>query len=226
MPYQLREDLSLCRVSNHLVFLDVQRDSYFLLPDALERALVAHIDGDEAENACITELVDRNILSESTAAPRGFTPVIESPSRSAIEEDPRSPRLHLQTYLEVLATVCYTKLQLRTRNLKDILDGFVAYREEKLSRSHGRGATHSTEESLLTAVRTFRHTRLHVPIETSCLLDSLAIARYLSRRTFRTSIVFGVALDPFSAHCWVQAGELALNETVGDANSHTPIRVI
>ena len=59
-----------------------------------------------------------------------------------------------------------------------------------------------------------------------CLLDSIALVRFLARRGLYAQLVFGVTDDPFSAHCWVQAGDLVLNDTVGDVSAHTPIRVI
>ena len=36
----------------------------------------------------------------------------------------------------------------------------------------------------------------------------------------------GVTSEPFAAHCWVQAGDIVLNETLSDANAHTPIRMV
>jgi Transglutaminase-like superfamily len=35
--------------------------------------------------------------------------------------------------------------------------------------------------------------------------------------------VFGVNADPFEAHCWVQAGSVVLNDTLGRVSSFTPI---
>ncbi|WP_434213483.1 lasso peptide biosynthesis B2 protein [[Pseudomonas] boreopolis] len=57
-------------------------------------------------------------------------------------------------------------------------------------------------------------------------MDSLSLLRFLSRRELPANIVFGVTLAPFAAHCWVQAGDIVLNETLSDANAHTPIRMI
>jgi hypothetical protein len=84
----------------------------------------------------------------------------------------------------------------------------------------------AVEQLLLEASGEFRFARAYTPVETRCLLDSLAMVKFLARRKLHASIVFGVTSDPFSAHCWVQAGDLVLNDTVGHANAHTPIRVI
>jgi hypothetical protein len=58
------------------------------------------------------------------------------------------------------------------------------------------------------------------------LLDSLAMVMFLAKRGLHASIVIGVTSAPFSAHCWVQTGDLVLNDTVGNARAFTPIRVI
>jgi len=52
------------------------------------------------------------------------------------------------------------------------------------------------------------------------------LVRFLARRRLSASIVFAVTTNPFNAHCWVQSGDLVLNDTVGNAILHTPIRVV
>ncbi|GAD58270.1 hypothetical protein MBEBAB_0520 [Brevundimonas abyssalis TAR-001] len=39
-------------------------------------------------------------------------------------------------------------------------------------------------------------------------------------------MVFGIKLVPFGAHCWVQAGETVLNDTVDNVSEYTPIMVV
>lgn len=65
-----------------------------------------------------------------------------------------------------------------------------------------------------------------VPIEPICLLDAIAIVRFLAERGLYAHVVFGVTGTPFAAHSWAQAGELALNDTIGRITAHTPIRVV
>lgn len=226
MPYQLRDDLSFCRVGSQLVFLDVREDRYFLLPSAMERAFTAYLDSREAKGKAFAELVRKNILIKASTAGGGANaPIIERAYRSAIEDDHATPRVSLRTCLEVFAIVCATAWQLKTRKLKSILDRLLAYRDEKM-RPSLTGVDESQEGQLVSAACAFRHARLYVPVGTSCLLDSLSLTRFLSRRQLPANVVIGVTLDPFSAHCWVQAGDLALNETISDANAYTPIRVI
>ena len=72
----------------------------------------------------------------------------------------------------------------------------------------------------------FRSARPYVPIDTCCLLDSIAMITFLAKRQLHADLVFGVTADPFSAHCWAQYGTTVLNDALGHALTYTPIRVI
>jgi hypothetical protein len=75
-------------------------------------------------------------------------------------------------------------------------------------------------------VADFLETRRLVPFPRVCLHDSLAMKAYLRRRGVASSLVFGVALNPFSAHCWLQIGSTVLNDTLDRAVRHTPILAV
>lgn len=59
-----------------------------------------------------------------------------------------------------------------------------------------------------------------------CLMRSLQQRLYLSRLGLPTSWVFGVRTWPFEAHCWLQAGDLVLDDTAEHAAAFTPIMVL
>lgn len=223
MPYALRNDLSFCRVDDRLIFLDIRDDRYFRLPSSLERPFIAYANGNEDTD--VGDLVERNILVGAPGSQGRVTAVnVECPARSALEQSCPA-KLHLDSLVDVFITVCSIRRQLRTRPLRNILDSVVALRQNKQPRP-GSISDWAVEQLLLKASSEFRFARAYTPVENRCLLDSLAMVKFLARRKLHASIVFGVTSDPFSAHCWVQAGDLVLNETVGHANAHTPIRVV
>nr|WP_242069275.1 lasso peptide biosynthesis B2 protein [Paenibacillus dendritiformis] len=113
---------------------------------------------------------------------------------------------------------------MKTRSLKDILIDLDAYRRRKVPSPMSQSPT--LTEDIVRAAHGFRLARRYVPIEPLCLLDSLALLKFLAKRGLHADLIFGVTSDPFSAHCWLQSGGLVLNDTVGNANSHTPMRVI
>lgn len=159
--------------------------------------------------------------AEFLAHARGCAPersCMPQPARSAIELGAQPGSSSVKTILQVFALTLRMRRQLRKQTLKAVLHG-VANR---------RGTTTSNVDASGTLVLAgrFLRARLYVPVQPTCLLDSLALTSWLAARGVSANIVFGVADAPFSAHCWVQAGDLVLNDTVGNAMAYMPIRVV
>lgn len=221
MPYALRDGLSFCLVDNRAVFLDTRSDCYFRLPNSLEYRFIAYVTENKATD--IGELVSQNILEEIPGTQdRVSAATAKPPARSALERQAQ-PRFRAVAVLEVFISIYSVQRQLRTRPLKSVLDSIVASRSTK---SHPDSIAGEVQQKILEASSDFRIARAYVPAHTRCLLDSVAMIRFLANRGLHANIVFGVTSDPFSAHCWVQAGDLVLNDTVGHANAYTPIQVI
>lgn len=225
--YRLREGLSYCRVDGKVIFLDIQNDRYFRLSDGAETAFTAFVDGGRISATEFASLTKNHILS-TVSQPGSKEPsasVTPLPTRSAIELSDPSGSINLRLLLEVATSVLATWWMLKTRRLTDVIDNLVGYR-----RKHAEGSTSETEAGhqprICKEAISFHRARLYVPIRTSCLLDSVALSRFLSRRRVGTSLVFGITRVPFAAHCWVQFGDIVLNDTVGNVTSHTTIRVV
>jgi hypothetical protein len=147
------------------------------------------------------------------------------PTRSALEEAPRKTKCQVATLVHVCATLCWTRWQLKTRRLKTTLGALeLIWHREALE--HATDPNESLERRAADTARTFLQARIYAPVETSCLLDSLALVKFLARQGLRAHIVFGVTGDPFSAHCWVQVKDMVLSDTAGNVNAYTPIRVV
>jgi hypothetical protein len=228
MRYQLREGLSCCDVDGHMIFLDIVQDRYFKLAGPLEKAMRSFQAHEDVASALLDDLATAQILVEapdwkSSAA----IAHIQRPTRSAIEQATAvaGRGLNPAIVIEAMAIIWSTRRHLRTRTLKTNLDEASAYRDKKTGALEV-AAPNALEDDLLRANEQFTLARRYVPIEPICLLDSLSLLRFLSRRGLPAHIVFGVTSEPFTAHCWVQAGDIVLNETLSDANAHTPIRMV
>jgi hypothetical protein len=228
MDYQLREDLSCCDVDGHMIFLDTAQDRYFRLTGRLEEAMRRFRTHEDVVSTLLEDLATTGILVRAQD-PKAWAAIesIQRASRSAIEQPVTKvhSRLSLAIVFEVMAIVWSTRRHLKTCSLKTNLDEASAYRGRKACSQEICRLT-DFEKNLLYANWQFVLARRYVPIEPVCLLDSLSLLRFLSRRGLSVSIVFGVTPEPFAAHCWVQAGDIVLNETLSDANAHTPIRKI
>jgi hypothetical protein len=226
MHYRLRDGLSCCQVDGSLVFLDLDADRYFRLSRPLEATVISCLRGERRPEADVRSLVQRNILIPSPEQiPQERTPAIALPVRSALEHAPAPAPVHALMMLDVAATVCSTRLWLKIRPLSHIVAALAAYRHRKTARIPLSQAP-SREAHLLAFSSMFRQARRYVPIETSCLLDSVAMVRFLARRQVSAELVFGVTHNPFAAHCWVQAEGWVLNDTIGNVMAHTPIRKV
>lgn len=218
--YRLNDDLSFCRIDGRPIFLDTRDDRYFRLSSTLERMFNAHAEGAELPPEDLAHLIECNILTDAPFASsmRASMPIA---SRSAVElSSPPAPH-GIGAVAELFAIVCWMQLQLKTRRLKTILDDATARRRRKCALDGD-----ATEQRLVNEAHIFLKARKFVPIETRCLVDSLSMVTFLARRNLHASIVFGVTSYPFTAHCWVQAGELILNDAIGNTRAYTPIRVI
>jgi hypothetical protein len=59
-----------------------------------------------------------------------------------------------------------------------------------------------------------------------CLFDSLAQLEFLSRFGLYPTWIFAVIPEPFEAHCWLQQGDVVLNDSVEEVTKFTPIMAI
>jgi hypothetical protein len=228
MRYQLRDDLSCCDVDGHMIFLDIAQDRYFKLTGPLEKALRRFQAQENVPPVLLENLAAARILVETQGPETQAAKTnIQRPSRSSIEQAPATDncRLGMAVILEVMAIVWSIHRQLKTRALKTNLDEARTYRDRKTGAFHV-AAPAAFEDDLLLANRLFARARRYVPVEPTCLLDSLSLLRFLARRGLPVNIVFGVTSEPFAAHCWVQAGDIVLNETLSDAHAHASIRMI
>lgn len=228
MRYQLRGDLSCCDVDGHMIFLDIAQDRYFRLTGSLEKAMRRFQAQEDVTSMLLGDLTAARILVEAPdLKPHATVADIQHPSRSAIEQPAAiaGRRLSAAIVFEVMVIVWSSRRQLQTCALKTILDKASAYRDRKTA-LHEVATPAALEDRLLHANWQFARARRYVPIEPICLLDSLSLLQFLSRRGLSANIVFGVTPEPFAAHCWVQAGDIVLNETLSDASAHTPIRKV
>lgn len=220
MRFSLRPGLSYCLIDGRPIFLDTERDRYFRLAEPLEDAFLALLSG-ASDHAFTQRLLDRAILVPGPPTTHRDLGV-PRPTHSVIELTGGGAPVEPAAMLTVFAIVWGTRRRLRKHTLGAVLEGVV--REREAAR---RLTPLSLDETqVIEAAAGFARSRLCVPVETSCLLDSLALTRYLARRGMAGYIVFGVTDSPFAAHCWVQVGELVLNDTVGNTMAYMPIRVV
>ena len=84
----------------------------------------------------------------------------------------------------------------------------------------GRPRSSISAEELIDA---FYAARPWFPVKPICRLDAPALCLHLWRHGYNASLVFGVRIDPFAAHCWAQLDNSALQEPADRLQQFTAI---
>jgi len=220
MPYQLCDHVSFCWTEGRAVFLDARRNRYFCLgerADAVFKALCRQPASESVDASVITTLhliqncEDRETAIEAACAAR--------PTRSLTDDNVNHARHRAELILEIGWALALARWRLKHRPFLHVIE---TLRARKLTAAMAPPKV----EEMGQIASAFAGARRFVPIRPICLADSLALLDLLDRRGLSADLVFGVKLNPFSAHCWVQAGELILNDGLDTALRHTAILVV
>lgn len=213
----LRDGISFCDIDGKLVFLDLGRDRYFALGVAAEDAFrsLADCGGDCDDNGL--DLLRGTGLIVPTDA---FHPISPAngirPTRSLVERRDIAVRVRPTLLPEIAARLLTARYRIGRKRLPEA----VAALRARSQRSTRAGTAAEDLAPVYLASR-----RL-IPLEPNCLRDSLALASYLKRRRAPFKLVIGVKLSPFAAHCWLQVGDLVLNDSLDSVADFHPILVV
>jgi hypothetical protein len=220
MYYRLRAGLSFCVVEARAIFLDLEADRYFMLQGTLERAFKAFAAGDELSSEALGLLERARILQPCVEAGRAPLPLaIGAPLGSILEEPGIAGSIKPWTTAAALFALSSARRRLRR-------EGFARSIARLRSRRPGRAGGNIAQNAIFaTLAADFLAARSAFPAPPNCLPDSLALLDFLDRRGARADLVIGVRLDPYAAHCWVQAKKTLLNESINYTASFTPILI-
>jgi hypothetical protein len=167
------------------------------------------------------KLVAMGLLAACDHKQLGAKPLLApTPQRNIADDASIAAPSSLQIKLEVGWALATAKIRLQRSTF---LETIQYLRQQKTA---APTLERTGLEPWLRAATAFCAARRWVPIRPICLLDSLALLQFLGRRRLPADLVFGVKLNPFSAHCWVQAGDVILNDHVEFAQRHTQILVV
>ena len=215
--YRLRTGLSFCRIDNRTLFLDLQADRYFGLGARLDRAFQALLDTGAADHA-LAILVDRGLI---IPCPQDGLPSpcpIASPG--PILPPPSQPPARPSLLAIARALVARVHLTLRVRYcpLAANIDWLARRKDAAASK---RGPAPATIARLAEA---HRRAGLILSARDECLPTSMALMAALTAQGANPTLVLGVKLDPFQAHCWVELAGAVLNDAPDHVRPFTPIR--
>ena len=199
------------------IFLDIGNDRYFRLPPALEPPFRAALTGATLTVDALERLQRLGVLEarpELTGAQRRMVGPV---AMSAVDSQDAQARIGAAVALSAALSLCRAQALLR----RGFAEALAALRDRP-----ARLAASRSPDAVQSASLAFVSARRFVPMQPICLRDSLALLDFLNRRSLDADLVFGVLARPFSAHCWLQLGGLALNDELDNLSGRTPILVI
>lgn len=193
------------------VFMDERDDSYFMLEPAHEAEFLELVD----ERSRIAPPLRRALgLSDQDSFPqhacfRGFT-------SSLLEELPVHGGADGADLLRCALALRSARRMLKTQSIQAVLDSVLRV----------RSADPPSGARLIAQASRFLAARRYLPVKPNCLVDSLALMRFLGPLAVGTTLIFGVKLEPFAAHCWVQFESVLLNDRSDYVERFVPVRTV
>lgn len=218
--YRLPDHLSFCEVDGRTIFLDLQRDRYLQLDPRTRSLLQQYGKGDALDAGPGVDRLRELGLIVPSEWPATLAPTTTTvPLRSLLDEPLLLLKPAWPLLPELLETIRRIRRVLKRRGLE------VAVNEVRSRKAIYFGPAPSVAELAATVSR-FRAARRLIPVQTNCLLDSLCLSAFLSRRRLRAELVFGVKLDPFAAHCWLQTADAIVNDGSDTVAAFTPVLAV
>ena len=218
MPYRLPNGVSACMVANQAIFLDTVKDRYFSVSGGTAQAVRAVLEQRPVQEEDLDKLARAGLIQVDDGVPASAPLPPTAPTRSLVEEAEAPTIWGAGQLFEVGTSLMRARHAVRRRPLASILDDLA------VSKADLAPSAPCTDRALAYAA-IFNASRRFVPIRPRCLPDSLALLASLARRRVTADLVFGVRVNPFNAHCWVQSGDIVLNDAVDNATLHTPILI-
>lgn len=228
-----------CLADEHLVFLDLRTGTYCGLAPREARAALMVLECDDTLRArrsphlspppdVMQDLLANGLVTTDPERGKKLTALAtERATREAMGTgDGTRPRIRLRDLWHFLAALTGSALVLRLLPFRMVVwrERRRAARDEELQ--HARAAAPSLDDINRVVDQFLFLAPLFYSQRDRCLLNSLTLKRLLRRHGIAARWVFGVAADPFEAHCWLQVGDAVAGDTLMRIWRLTPIMIV
>jgi hypothetical protein len=223
-PLLLTPDVYFCQHARAFVFLDLRQDEYKLVDgraaDALNAVLTGTACSAQIEEA-LRELVEGRLLTTDARTGLPILPTqVQMASDPLLDPDASVPGCFTFHESSLFVAACVkAAIRLRFARIVDTVH-FVSRRRAQ----HNHQAFDLTRARELTSA--FHRLRLLFPRDYLCLFDSLALLEFLAMQGVFPGWIFGVKLEPWAAHCWVQEAGFLFNDSVEEIADYTPVMAV
>lgn len=227
----------MCMTQGCVVFLDVKKDKYSVLlhdealriSDAVagwpvttpDSTVIRHplSEGEEL----LQELLDEGLITEEEFASKPASRVsLEEPTSDLGSLMLGNSAMSIRHAATVLAAWARITIELQCQSLENSIER-VRLRKSRTCRSEVPVDLDKVRPLIASYFRL--QPRLFSSYNT-CLRNSLTLTEYLAMNGMYPTLVFGVHMEPWAAHSWVQDGSVVLNDTLQHVRRFTPILAI
>lgn len=207
MEIYLRSGVYGVPVGADLALIDLDADAYLCLPGG------AQAFGGDAEQSLrpdtsgLDAMVAAGLTSDTPSPRRGTPPPL--PGRTILHD--RLERVSSRQMMRAIRAAIEIRGLLHAAGLHSMLSAA----SDRLPSADA--------DAVVPAARAFWKIMPWLPVEGECLVRSALLMSFLKHSGLSADWVFGVRLWPFSAHCWVQVGDVCLNDDVERLAAYTPI---
>jgi hypothetical protein len=219
MHYHLSPGMSFCFIGAGAVVLDLKADRYYRLDSWHSAGLRALAVGEvDAHSEACASLLNKGIIRHGEGPPAA---PVKAPlvCESAIEQRSATREPALSSF-ELFVSRFAAGQILSRLGLLPTVDYYRRRRDGYLNR---RGGAQGKLTFAAAIAASFAEGRRFFPAKRRCVPDSLTLATILWRRGCEAQVFFGVRLDPFAAHCWVQQGNLLLSDPLDSVAEFSPV---
>jgi hypothetical protein len=238
-PYGLSPDIYVRLDRNHYVLLDLRRNLYSCMARSDFEPVVRHVLEAGRAGAAMEVVASPDAsysLAQATAelVGNGILRTLADGGKEYVENEQPAPTCPflLETggitscrpwryAAAFLASCAWADISLRHLPLERIISQIRRWKSD--GRCGSEALEHRRTPELITS---FIKLRPLYPRDYLCMFDSLSLLRFLQHFHITASWVFGVCAEPFAAHCWLQSGSVALNDTPARVSIYKPIMAV
>lgn len=232
--YYLSANAFVCQSQGYWIILNAASDKYLCVSQAHVNS-VSHrihrthystdnshhdLSSDGAEDV-LRSLIAKDVLTPDPQCGKPFEPSRYDAPLQALTLEPSSIRTTRSpiTVTKFLTASIRADCCLRFSSLSNTL------RRIEQRRLRRRTANHWDSAYAARLLNTYCALRAFYPRPYLCLFDSLALIEFFASHGLFPHWIFGVIADPFCAHCWVQEGEIVINDDLDRVSRYTPVMV-
>lgn len=238
--YYLAQHAHACVTNGQVVVLDIRRHKYIGLGRVSSALLAPYVEGwppmdgdgaverkssDESARTTVTKMERMGLITRDPAQAHTATTqtIMTLAARTLVPADlEERPIVKWGFGLRMLQACMTAAWDLRLCRFEQVVSRLRGRKTECSVTAAG-----CDRQALFDVVERYVYARpLFFSARNACLYDSRTLLELLYYHCIVPTWIFGVHTEPFQAHCWLQLGDLVVNDAVENVSRFTPILAV